>query len=71
MSTARPTDRELSGMTVNERLFVCGLFPQFEKAAKERRREDMISVLLEVAMTKEQAAHTVDGILTNPSYYGY
>lgn len=58
-------------MTVNERLFVCGLLAQFETAAKQRKRDEMIAVLLRVAMTREQATHTTASILLNPTSYGY
>jgi hypothetical protein len=67
----RPTDQELSGMTVNERLFTCGLFDRWDAAVRARRREEMISVLCDVALTKEQAAYTVDGVLANPAKYGF
>jgi hypothetical protein len=66
----RPTNEELSGMTVNERLFSCGLFDRWTKAAKERKKEEMIGVLSEVALTKEQATEVVDKVLSNPAYYG-
>lgn len=70
MST-RPTDRELSGMTVNERLFTCGLIDRWDAAARARKREEMIAVLCEVALTKEQAAWSVDAVLANPAKYGF
>ena len=70
MST-RPTDRELSGMTVNERLFACGLMDRWDAAAHGRKRDEMISVLCEVALTEKEAASTTDAVLANPSKYGF
>ena len=67
----RPTDRELSGMTVNERLFAYGLFGRWDAAVRSRKREEMISVLCEVALTKEQATWTTDTMLANPAKYGF
>ena len=70
MST-RPTDRELSGMTVNERLFACGLIERWDAAVHARRKEEMIAVLCEVAISKEEATRTSDVVLTNPTKYGF
>ena len=70
MST-RPTDQELGGMTVNERLFVCGLIDRWDAAVNSRKREEMIAVLREVAFTQDQAAETTDALLANPTKYGF
>ncbi len=70
MST-RPTDEELSGMTVNERLFASGLLDRWDSAATKRKKEDMISILCEVALTKEQATWTTETILSDPAKYGF
>lgn len=58
-------------MTVNERLFSCGLIDRWEAAVRTRKREEMISVLPEVALTKEQAAWTADTVLASPAKYGF
>ena len=58
-------------MTVNERLFVCGLMADFDVAIRERKRKEAIEVLSKVAMTEKEAAYTIDTILKNPAYYGY
>jgi hypothetical protein len=71
MNIPRPTDQELSGMTVNERLWVCGVFEKWVDAAKRRNREDMVSVLMSVAFTELQAGYTTDAVLKNPAYYGF
>jgi hypothetical protein len=71
MKPTRPTDQELSGMTVNERLFSCGLLEQWDKAAHKRERIEMIAILRQVALSEEQAAWTTDTILKNPAKYGF
>jgi hypothetical protein len=70
MSETRPTDQELSGMTVNERLFACGLLSRWDAAAKGRNREEMIAVLREVALGEIEAAQITDTVLKNPGEYG-
>ena len=71
MSTPRPTDRELGGMTVNERLFACGVLDKWDDAVRRRSRQEMIEVLCSVALTEEQAAQTTDTVLLNPKKYGF
>lgn len=58
---------DFSGMTVNERLFACGLLNAFDQAAKRRDREAMISLLSKV----EVGFETADAIIRNPRQYGY
>ncbi|HEY0862559.1 MAG TPA: hypothetical protein VGD97_00510 [Lacunisphaera sp.] len=58
-------------MTVNERLFACGLIDRWDAAVRERKREEMISVLGQVALTQEQAAWTTDTVLADPAKYGF
>lgn len=67
----RPTDEELSGMTLNERLFACGSMDQFDTAARQRDRESMVMILTQAALTKEEAAWSTDTILANPAKYGF
>jgi hypothetical protein len=67
----RPTDRELSGMTVNERLCACGLIDRWDASVRARKRDEMIAVLCEVALTQEEAASTTDTVLANPTKYGF
>ena len=71
MSTPRPTDEELSGMTVNERLVSCGVLDKWDDAVRRRSRAEMIEVLRSVALTEQQAAHTTDTVLQNPKQYGF
>jgi hypothetical protein len=59
----RPSDRELSGMTVNERLFACGLMERWDVATGEKKKDEMISLLCDTALSKEQATWTVEEVL--------
>jgi hypothetical protein len=58
-------------MTVNERLVVCGLIDKWDNAVNTRNKELMITVLLDVAMTENQAINTVEAVLQNPKAYGF
>jgi hypothetical protein len=71
MDIQRPTDQELSGMTVNERLFVCGVINNWNDAVRTRDRDEMIAILRSVTMTDKQVAWTVDTVLKNPARYGF
>ena len=62
---------DYAGMTVNERLFEAGLMDAFDAAVRARDRERIISVLMQVALSEEDAAFTTDTILGNPKRYGY
>jgi hypothetical protein len=50
-------------MTVNERLFACGMFPRWDAAVLGIKRDEMISLLCQVAFTREQAENTADAVL--------
>lgn len=71
MKKNKPTDAELRGMTVNERLFAVGLIDQWDKAAKKRNRARMIEILGKCALTNEQCKETTDAVLKKPDMYGY
>ncbi|MRX27083.1 hypothetical protein [Kangiella sp. HZ709] len=62
---------ELKGMTVNERLGVCGLLDEWDKAVIAKDAKAMIHILMETFLTKEQAKETVNALLKNPEFYGY
>jgi hypothetical protein len=64
-------DPAFGGMTVNERLVTTGLLPQFDAAIDAEDRHRAIELLVQVAMSQESAASTVDAVLANPSKYGY
>jgi hypothetical protein len=61
-----PSDT-LSGMTVNERLFVLGLLEEFDVAARARDRARMIEILARA----EVGSETADQLLASPERYGY
>ncbi|GAA5504636.1 hypothetical protein Rcae01_00075 [Novipirellula caenicola] len=71
MTATRPSDDELSGMTVNERLFACGLLDAWDEAAMNRDRPQMIALLLQTAIERDQAERTTDAVLKNPTMYGF
>lgn len=57
--------------TVNERLVEANLLKEFDQAAHQRDREQMLVILQKVEMTYDQAVYTTDIILANPTRYGY
>lgn len=59
------------GMTVNERLFTAGLLGHWDAAIDGGQREDAIALRMQVDMSEEGAAATVDAVLANPSKYGF
>ncbi len=67
----KPSETELEGMTVNERLFAMGLLDQWDEATKARDRGTMILILSQCAMSRKQCDETTDAVLKNPSKYGY
>jgi hypothetical protein len=71
MNIPRPTDQELGGMTVNERLVMCSAFEKWADAVKRRNRVDMVAVLMSVAFTESQAGQTTDAVLKNSGFYGF
>jgi hypothetical protein len=61
---------DYSGMTVNERLAVAGLFAQWDDAVRRRDRARMIAILQHVGLDAD--AETIAGtILKNPAHYGF
>jgi hypothetical protein len=71
MTVTRPPDDELRGMTVNERLFACGLLDAWDDVAINRDRPQMIAFLLQAAVDRDQAEQTTDAVLKNPKMYGF
>jgi len=63
MNEKRPTESELSGMTLNERLFACGLLAQWDEAVRLRDRERMVFLLCEVGLDTKGAEFTVNKVL--------
>ena len=71
MSNPRPSEHELRGMTVNERLFACGLIDKWDDAARRKNRQDMIAILKDASLSELQASETADAVLNNPKKYGF
>ena len=49
-------DKKYKGMTVNERLFISGLMPQFLDAIKNKNSSMAIKILEKVELTKANIA---------------
>ena len=71
MSNPRPSEHELRGMTVNERLFACGLIDKWDDAVRRKNRQDMIAILKDASLSELQASETADAVLNNPKKYGF
>jgi len=69
MKKHKPSDEELAGMTVNERLWACDLYDQWREAALLRNRVEMIAILGQVGIPAEHATYTVDGVLADPKKF--
>lgn len=65
------TSDRYAGMTVNERIFACGVMDDFDRAAKTQNKEKIIEILLKVDLTVDQATQTAEDILSDPARYGY
>ena len=46
-------DNKYAGMTVNERIYVSGLWDKFDKAIEEKNVDEVISILKKVELTDE------------------
>jgi len=66
-----PSEQELKGMTVNARLFVYGLFEEWDMAVTDKDKNEMVSILIKANLSKEQAIETSNIILENPNKYGF
>jgi hypothetical protein len=47
-------------MTMNERLFACGLMSEFDSALRNRNRNAFVAVVTQLAFTREVAASYAD-----------
>jgi len=65
------TAEGLSGMTVNERLVTCSLVGTWDEAVMDRDKERMISVLLKVAISPDDAEAIARTVLADPKKYGF
>ena len=57
-------------MTVNERLFACGLLDTWDEAAMNRDRSQMIELLIQTVIERDKADRTTDAVLKNRDWYG-
>jgi hypothetical protein len=67
----RVSEPTFGGMTVNERLLTAGLLGHWDAAIEAGQREDAIALLMQVEMSEDGAAATVDAVLSSPSKYGF
>lgn len=56
-------DENMAGMTVNERLFVCGLLPVFDEAVKDRDRERVAEILRQVKVDEPSIKLTISRLI--------
>ena len=57
------------GLTVTERLHVAGHLERFDDAARQRDREQMISMLQKVELTEQTARRWVDTVLLDKHFF--
>ena len=62
---------DFKGLSVNERLLVSGQFDQFDRAARTKNREKMISMLQNVQLPENAARHWVDTLLGDQHFFYY
>ena len=63
--------QDLSGMTVNERLFTLGLLDEFDSLVRRGEREAMVALLTRVELSDSDAVACADWVLSDPKRYGY
>lgn len=64
-------EKDLEGMTVNERLYMLGLMEKFDSAIRSRNKKASESVLIEAKYSEAQASETVAVILNNSTKYDF
>lgn len=67
----RPTEQDLAGMSLSERLMACDLFEQWDDAVTAKNKDEMVSLLVETSLTERKAKQTAKAILADPSAYGF
>ncbi|HTT20334.1 MAG TPA: hypothetical protein VMG82_15400 [Candidatus Sulfotelmatobacter sp.] len=65
-----PLNIDFAGMTINERLYVAGLMPEWDAAATARDGARMVEILGRIGLAN-QAEHIADTVLANPRRYGF
>jgi hypothetical protein len=58
------TEKEVLGMTVNERLYLSGLLNDFEKAAKQKNKVELKSILEKVHLNSESIKAVIENELS-------
>lgn len=58
------TEKEASGMTVNERLYLSGLLDSFEEAAKQKNKVELKSILEKVHLNSENIEAIIEDELS-------
>ena len=58
-------ESDLKGMTVNERLYILGLFEEFDAAVQAYDKSRIITVLKKAQLTESQALESAETILRN------
>ena len=58
------TEKEVAGMTVNERLYLSGLLDDFEKAAKQGNKAELKSILEKVYLNYESIEAVIENELS-------
>jgi len=61
----------LSGMTVNERLFTLGLLDEFDSLVRRGERDGMVALLKRAELSESDALACADRVLSDPKRYGY
>lgn len=65
-------NKNLKGMTLNERLYALGLLDRYDEAAARKDRNELLNLLKECELTEQQAHASVEQILnpsSHPSYF--
>jgi hypothetical protein len=71
MTSDRPYQAPLGGMTTNERLYSKGLLAQFDAAARRRDLAAMIDLLRQVEISDPDAKSIAAAILNDPNKFGF
>jgi hypothetical protein len=64
------TEKNISGIAMNERLNDAGLLDDFYQAANKKDRNTMIDLLVSIEIERSQAEETADAILNNRAFDG-
>lgn len=62
------SEKNFSGIAVNERLYDAGLLEEFFNAANKKDRYGMISVLMLIELERSEAEKTADTILKSHAF---